>query len=289
MSSKVQSLAFVVGAVAVLGMQSTFIVTETQQVLIEQFGDLKRAKTDAGLGFKIPFIDNVIEIEKRVLNLEKGDIQTILTDKKQLVVDAFARYKITNPIKFYQAVGHRSNAEAKVETILDSATRSVLGKAELNDVLSERRSVLMNEIKTLADAETKDFGVEVIDVRIRRADLPKENAQSIFNRMKAERKQQAAQFRAEGQEKAVEIKSKADRQSQVILAEARRDADIIRGEGDQERNSIYAKSYSSDPKFFEFYRSLKAYEKTLGTGDSDTSIIMSSDTEFLKYIKDGAK
>lgn len=289
MSNKLQTLGFL-GFLALIGIaQSTFVVTETQQVLIEQFGDLKRAKTDAGLGFKWPFIDNVIALEKRVLNLEKGDIQTILTDKKQLVVDAFARYKITNPIKFYQAVGHRSNAEAKVETILDSATRSVLGRAKLNDVLSEQRSVLMNEIQTLADAQTKDFGVDVIDVRIRKADLPKENAQSIFNRMKAERQQQAAQFRAEGQEKAIEIKSKADRQSQVILAEARRDADIVRGEGDQERNSIYAKSYSKDPKFFEFYRSLKAYQKTLGSDDSDTSIILSSDTEFLKYIKDGAK
>ena len=200
MSNKLQALGFIGLIAATVIAQSTFVVSETEQVLIERFGDLKRAKTDAGLGFKVPFMDNVIPLEKRVLNLESEEIQAILTDKKQLVVDAFARYKIVNPIKFYQAVGRVENAESKMGTILDSATRSVLGKVELNELLSGERTALMQRIQKLADAQTNDFGVKVIDVRIRRADLPKENSQSIFNRMKAERQQQAAQFRAEGKD-----------------------------------------------------------------------------------------
>lgn len=266
-----------------VAFESVFIVSETEQVLIERFGSIKHVYNTAGLKMKLPFIDKVIVRENRVLNLESEEIQAILSDKKQLVVDAFARYRIANTSKFYQAVRDEMTANSKLATILDSATRSVLGKQNLQDVLSGERVDLMGEIRALADKQTRDLGVEIIDVRIRRADLPKENSESVFNRMKAERQQQAAQFRAEGNERATEIRAKAESQSLVIVANAKKDADILRGEGDGLRNRIFAESYQQDAGFFEFYRSLKAYEKVMADA-ADTTVILSSDTEFMKYI-----
>jgi membrane protease subunit HflC len=239
--------AKIVGIVAFIGIivsqQAFFTVGETEQALIERFGQLRQNIADAGLFVKMPFVDNVIYIEKRVLNLQTNQIQAILEDKKQLVVDAFARYKITNAIKFYQAAGNIIIAEDKISTILDSATRGVFGKESLQEILSSQRTTMMNNIRDLANKQTQDFGIEVIDVRIRRAELPPENSASIFKRMRAERHQQADQFRAEGREKALEITSRADRESEVIQAEARRDSEIIRGEGDSEKNRIYAERF----------------------------------------------
>lgn len=288
MSYKIKAFAILGIGVLIIGTQSLFSVQETEQALIERFGQLRKALPEAGLYLKTPFVDNVIYIEKRVLNLESEEIQAILEDKKQLVVDAFARYKIIDSIKFYQAAGTLVTAQDKISTILDSATRSVLGKQTLNDILSGERVELMNKIRVLVDKQTRDFGIEVIDVRIRRADLPPENSISVFNRMKAERQQQAAQFRAEGRQKAVEITSNADRMSEIILAEAKRDAEILRGEGDGERNRIYAESYSQDSEFFEFYRTMISYERSLGNKKGETSVILSTDTDFLKYLKKGA-
>ena len=225
----------------------------------------------------------MIYIEKRVLNLQSDQIQAILKDKKQLVIDAFARYKITNPIKFYQAAGNIFTAEDKISRLLDSETRAVFGKESLDAILSEKRAVMMNNIRDLSNKQTQDFGIEVVDVRIRRAELPSENSASVFKRMRAERRQQADQFRAEGREKALEITSRADRESEVIKAEASRDAEIIRGTGDAEKNRIYAESYGRDKEFFEFYRTMIAYERALtDEKNSNTTMILSTEDGFLK-------
>lgn len=283
---KAKILTFVGFAALIAAQQSLFTVQETQQALIERFGQLRKNIPDAGLFFKVPFMDNVIYIEKRVLNLQTGEIQAILEDKKQLVVDAFARYKIINPIKFYQAAGNVSIAEDKISTILDSATRGVFGKESLTEILSNKRAVMMNNIRDLANKQTQDFGIEVIDVRIRRAELPPENSASVFKRMSAERRQKADQFRAEGREKALEITSRADRESAIIKAEALRDAQIIRGEGDAEKNRIYAEGYGKDKEFFEFYRTMIAYERALqdGKGNGETTLILSTGDGFLKKM-----
>ncbi|MFT6071651.1 MAG: membrane protease subunit HflC [Alphaproteobacteria bacterium] len=280
----------ILGVVAFLGLvtaqQTLFTVQETEQALIERFGQLRENIPNAGIFAKLPFVDNVIYIEKRVLNLQTAEIQAILEDKKQLVVDAFARYKITDPIKFYQAAGNIFIAEDKIATILDSATRGVFGKETLREILSSKRSGMMDKIRKLSSKQTQDFGIEVIDVRILRAELPPENSASIFKRMSAERRQQADQFRAEGREKALEITSRADRESEVIKAEARRDSEIIRGEGDSDKNRIYAESYGRDKNFFEFYRSMIAYERAFNDDKGgSTTMVLSTKDNFLKEFK----
>lgn len=285
LKAKIVSIVALIGII--VSQQAFFTVAETEQALIERFGQLRQNIADAGLFVKMPFVDNVIYIEKRVLNLQTDQIQAILEDKKQLVVDAFARYKITNAIKFYQAAGNIIIAEDKISTILDSATRGVFGKESLQEILSSQRTTMMNNIRDLANKQTQDFGIEVIDVRIRRAELPPENSASIFKRMRAERRQQADQFRAEGREKALEITSRADRESEVIQAEARRDSEIIRGEGDSEKNRIYAESYGRDKDFFEFYRTMIAYERALdNTKGGNTTLILSTKDGFLKEFND---
>ena len=279
--AKIAGFVGVVGLI--LSQQAFFTVQETEQALIERFGQIRKEISDAGLFIKVPFIDNVIYIEKRVLNLQSDQIQAILKDKKQLVIDAFARYKITNPIKFYQAAGNIFTAEDKISRLLDSETRAVFGKESLDAILSEKRAVMMNNIRDLSNKQTQDFGIEVVDVRIRRAELPSENSASVFKRMRAERRQQADQFRAEGREKALEITSRADRESEVIKAEASRDAEIIRGTGDAEKNRIYAESYGRDKEFFEFYRTMIAYERALtDEKNSNTTMILSTEDGFLK-------
>jgi membrane protease subunit HflC len=266
----------------IVSQQAFFTVTETEQALIERFGQIRKETSEAGLFTKMPFVDNVIYIEKRVLNLQSDKIQAILADKKQLVVDAFARYKITDAVKFYQSAGNIFTAHDKISTILDSATRGVFGKESLQEILSSRRAVMMNNIRDLSNKQTQDFGIEVIDVRIRRAELPPENSASIFKRMRAERRQQADQFRAEGREKALEITSRADRESEVIKAEANRDAEIIRGEGDAQKNRIYAESYGRDKEFFDFYRTMISYDRALNGDKGSSTMILSTQDGFLK-------
>lgn len=284
MSFKSKLLLILSVTFLVVFSQSVFIVYEGEQVLIERFGDIKKSYTQSGLKFKLPFIDSVKPFEKRFLNAESDEIQAILADKKQLFVDAFARYQIVDPLKFYQSLRDLETAKTKLETILNSATRSVLGKEKLTDILSGERVVLMDDIRKRADSQTNALGIKIIDVRIRHADLPSSNSESVFNRMKAERQQQAAQFRAEGQQKSVEITSEADKKGRVILAEAKKKSEILRGEADKTRNRIYAEAFSRDTEFFEFYRSMQAYEKALGSDDKST-IIMSTDTNFTKYLK----
>ncbi len=273
--------AICAGAVLFIVSQSVYVTNEAQTALVERFGDIKKVTTKAGLSFKIPFIDNVKYLDKRILNLESAEIKAILSDKKQLVVDAFARYQITDPKKFYQAVSDERIAADKISVILDSATRQALGKETLTSVLSGKRLDLMDKVEKLVDRGVHDFGVNIVDVRIRRADLPLQNSESVFKRMKAERNQQAAQFRAEGQQKAVEVRSLANRNSEAVKAEARKDAEIIRGEGDAQRSAIYAEAFSGEAEFYDFYRSMIAYERSFAK-DKNTNFVITPEGDFMK-------
>ena len=271
-------------AIAFLALNTFFTVHQTQQALVLQIGDFKRSVTKPGLNMKIPFVQNVVFLDKRLLSLDSPVQEVISVGKKRLLVDAFARYKITDPLKFYQSLGNPTVAESRLSSLLNSAVRRVLGTANFTDIVRDKRPQLMEAISSQINAEGKEFGLTVQDVRIRRADLPETNSEAIYKRMQTERKREATEIRAEGQEKAQRIRAKADRDVAVIQAEAKRDAEKIRGEGDGERNAIYAKSFGADPEFFTFYRSMIAYQK--GLGSADTTMVLSPNSDFFRYFGD---
>lgn len=282
-------LLILVGLGAVLGFQSFFTVTETQQALVLQLGEHKRTIQEPGLYFKLPFIQNVVFLDKRILNLDVRPQEVIASDQKRLVVDAIARFKIIDPLLTYQTRVNEVGAAQALATLLSSNLREVLGREEFITLLSGERANLMRLIRNQVNEGAKDFGIEIVDVRIRRADLPAANSQAIFTRMNTERKQEADQTRAEGQEQAKGITANADRQVVVILANAERDAQILRGEGDGEAVSIFADAYNQDKDFFEFYRAMQAYKIALGK--NDTTLVLSPNSEFFKYLQsmDGKK
>jgi len=282
-------LLILVGLGAVLGFQSFFTVTETQQALVLQLGEHKRTIQEPGLNFKLPFIQNVVFLDKRILNLDVRPQEVIASDQKRLVVDAIARFKIIDPLLTYQTRVNEIGAAQALATLLSSNLREVLGREEFITLLSGERANLMRLIRDQVNEGAKDFGIEIVDVRIRRADLPAANSQAIFTRMNTERKQEADQTRAEGQEQAKGITANADRQVVVILANAERDAQILRGEGDGEAVAIFADAYNQDKDFFEFYRAMQAYKKALGK--NDTTLVLSPNSEFFKYLQsmDGKK
>jgi len=285
MQKPVFVLAMVVLAgLAFVAFNSFYIVYQTQQALVLQFGDAKRAVTEPGLKFKTPFIQNVVLLDKRILNLDSPVQEVISNDPKRLVVDAFARYKITDPLKFYQSLGNSRVANSRLSTLLNSAVRRVLGAASFIDIVRDKRPQLMKLIQNQINAEGKNFGITVVDVRIRRADLPETNSEAIFKRMQTERQQMATEIRAKGNEQSQRIRAKADRDVSVLVAEARRDGEKIRGKGDGERNRIYAEAFGKDPEFFAFYRSMIAYEKGL-KGDG-TTMVLSPTSEFFRYFRD---
>ncbi len=265
-----------------LGLNSFFTVHQTQQALVLQFGDFKRSVRDPGLNLKLPFVQNVVFLDKRLLSLDSPVQEVISSGKKRLLVDAFARYKITDPLKFYQALGSPAVAESRLSNLLNSAVRRVLGTATFTEIVRDKRPQLMQAISSQINFEGKEFGLKVQDVRIRRADLPETNSEAIYKRMQTERKREATEIRAEGREKAQRIRAKADRDVAVIQAEAKRDAQIIRGQGDGERNAIYAKAFGADPEFFTFYRSMIAYQK--GLGSKDTTMVLSPSSDFFRYF-----
>jgi membrane protease subunit HflC len=279
-----------IGLVAAAGvifvaLNAVFIVDERRQALVMQFGQVRAVKQDPGLGVKIPFIQNVVLYEDRILPLETAALEVTPLDDRRLVVDTFARWRIQDPVKFRQAVstGGVEAARLRLERILSAAVREVLGSVSSNAVLSADRVALMNRIRDAARASALTLGVEVIDVRIKRADLPEQNLSATFNRMKAEREREAADERARGKEAAQKVRANADRQAVELVSEAQRDSEIIRGEADAKRNAIYAEAYGRDPEFFAFYRSLSAYEKSL-TGENST-LVISPDSEFFEYLK----
>ena len=261
---------------------SVFIIKEVNQAIVLQFGDPKRILIEPGLNFKIPFIQNVVYLDKRILNLDTPPEEVIASDQKRLIVDAFARFKIVDPLQFYISVGDERVARSRLSTIINSRIRNVLGQEELQTLLSQDRSKQMALIKEGVNNEAKNFGITIVDVRIKRADLPQANSDAIYRRMQTEREREAKEFRAKGAEMAVTITSTADKEVTVILAESQKQSEIMKGEGDGLRNKIFADAFGQDPEFFAFYRAMQAYEKALIGGE--TSLILSPDSEFFKFF-----
>jgi len=261
---------------------SFFTVKEINQAIVLQFGDPKRVIAEPGLQVKIPFIQNVVFLDRRILSLDPAPEEVIASDQKRLIVDAYARFKIVDPLKFYVSVGDERVARSRLATIINSRLRSVLGKQSLATLLSEDRTKQMAIIQEGVNIEAEKFGITIIDVRIKRADLPQANSEAIYKRMQTEREREAKEFRARGAEMAVTITSTADKEVTVILANANKQSEIMKGEGDGIRNKIFADAFGQDPEFFSFYRAMQAYEKALIGGE--TSMILSPDSDFFKFF-----
>ena len=266
----------------IIGYSSVFTVGMTEQALVVRLGEPRAPVTEPGLHFKAPFIDTVIPIDKRILDLENPSQEVIASDQKRLVVDAFARYRIKDALRFYQSVGSIQAANLQLTTLLNAALRRVLGEVTFITVVRDQREALMGKIRDQLDREATAYGIQVVDVRIRRADLPDQNSQAVYKRMQTEREREAAEFRAQGDQKAQEIRSKADREATVIVAEANSSGEQLRGEGDAERNRLFAESYGKDPDFFAFYRSMTAYEN--GLKGNDTRFLLKPDSDFFKFF-----
>ena len=272
----------ILGIAAVVAYLTLFTVYQTQQALVLEFGKPKREIKDPGLHYKIPFIQNVEYFDKRILDIDTAAQEVIASDKKRLVVDAFARYRITDPLMFFQSVRDERIANSRIGAILEASLRRVLGGASFQAVVRDKRESLMRTILSQVNQEARDLGVEIVDVRIKRVDLPEANMQAIYRRMQTERQREAAEFRAEGEGAARRIRATADRQVTVIKADATGESERIRGDGDAERNRVYAEAFNKDPEFFGFYRSMQAYEAALQAGD--TRMLLSPDSEFFRYF-----
>ena len=267
---------------AIITYLSLFTVKEINQAIVLQFGNPKKVITEAGLQWKIPFVQNVVFLDRRILSLDPAPEEVIASDQKRLIVDAYSRFKIIDPLKFYISLGNEMVARSRLATIINSRIRNVLGKQSLATLLSEERGRQMAIIQEGVNEEAKKFGIEIIDVRIKRADLPQANSEAIYKRMQTEREREAKEFRARGAEMAVTITSTADKEVTVILANADKQSEIMKGEGDGIRNKIFADAYGRDPEFFSFYRAMQAYEKALIGGE--TTMILSPDSDFFKYF-----
>jgi membrane protease subunit HflC len=247
-------IAALVLVALILGYSSLFTVPQTRQAIVVRLGQPRDVFTEPGLHVKWPLIENVIYVDKRILDLETPSQEVIASDQKRLVVDAFARYRIHDALKFYQTVGSVEGANSRLATLLNSALRRVLGEATLMQVVRDQREQLMGRVRGFLESEAQAFGISVVDVRIRRADLPEQNSQAVYQRMQTERQREAAEFRAQGAQRSQEIRARADRDVTVLIAEAASKADQVRGDGDAERNRIFAEAFGKDPDFFGFYR-----------------------------------
>jgi membrane protease subunit HflC len=279
---------------AIVAYSTFFTVYQTKQALVVRLGQPVRVITQPGLNVKVPFIDSVIYIDKRILNIEQPAQEVIASSQdngdaaaaqagERLVVDAFARYRIVDPLKFYQTIGP-DGATSQLAVLLNSALRRVLGAATLADAVRNRREDLMAQMRDQLDRDAKPFGIHIVDVRIRRVDLPEQNSLAVYKRMQSERQREAAQFRAEGAQKATEIRAKADRDVTVTVADANSQSQIIRGQGDADANKIFAEAYSQDPGFFAFYRSMEAYQRSMQ--QSNTRLVLRPDTNFFRFFGD---
>ena len=283
MNTRILAVIGVVLIVAgILVSSSTFIVDQTEQALVLQLGEVRRVVRQPGLWFKRPFVENVVYYDNRVLDFEPPHEEVIVSDQKRLVTDTYTRYRIVDPLKFYQTVGSEAGIRARLSALVTGSLRRVLGGVTLSDILSAKRAFIMAQIRDDVAGEAKNFGVEVVDVRLRRADLPEENSQAIYARMQSERQQQAAQYRGEGAEAAQSVRANAERERTVILAEAQRDAQRVRGDGDAQASRIYADAFGQDKEFFVFYRSLQAYREAL-TG-RDTSFVLTPEGNFFRFF-----
>jgi membrane protease subunit HflC len=279
-------LLAVIGVVLVvagiLAMSSFFIVDQTEQALVLQLGQPRRVIREPGLWIKRPFIENVIDYDNRVLDFEPPHEEVIVSDQKRLVADTYTRYRIVNPLLFYQTVGSEAGVRARLSALVSGSLRRVLGSVTLSDILSNKRAAIMAQIRDDVAEQAKPFGIEVVDVRLRRADLPEENSQAIYARMQSEREQQARQYRGEGAEAAQNVRANAERERTVILAEAQRDAQRVRGDGDAQSIKTYADAFGQDKEFFAFYRSLQAYRDALN--GKDTSFVLTPEGNFFRFF-----
>ncbi|MFA7276276.1 MAG: protease modulator HflC [Pseudobdellovibrionaceae bacterium] len=284
---KILTLALVLLSTILLVATSVFTVKENEQVMVLRFGNPKDQITEPGLHFKLSALDQTLTFEKRILNVDPPSEEVLLVDQKRLVVDSFARYKIVGMLDFFKNLGTEATAQQRLYNIINSALKSEMGKSTLQDILSTKRDTLMENVQATVNAEAKRFGIEVVDVRIVRADLPEQVTQATFDRMKSEREREAREARAEGEQLAIEIRSKADKDRTVLISEAKKESEILRGQGDQAAIEIYGKAFSQDAKFYAFYRSLEGYRKSLA--DPETTLLISPNSDFLKYFKSGMK
>ena len=271
-----------VAVLLVFGASSLFTVHQTQQALVLQFGEPRGVISTPGLHVKLPFIQNIVYIDKRILQVDGAAAQIIAADQKRLVVDAFMRYRIVDPLLFYQAVGTQQTAEARLQTILDSTLRQTLGRVPLLAIVGEQRTAVMAEATRITSVQAIDFGIQVVDVRIKRTDLPEENTQAIYARMRTDRERDARELRAQGAEEALRVRAGADRERTVLIAEATRSSEILRGDGDAIAIKVYADAFGQDVEFFTFYRSMQAYREAL---PNNTTMVLAPDSEFFRYFR----
>ena len=273
----------VILVLGVIGFLSVFTVEQTESALVLQLGEPKQEITVPGLHFKIPIIQNVIKIDNRILHLDAEPAEVIASDQKRLVADAYLRYKITDPLLFFQAVTTEAAANIRLQSLLESALRETLGTQPLNAIISGQRLALMETVTQITSGQAEGLGITVIDVRIKRADLPQDNSVAVYQRMRTGREQEARQIRAEGAEAALRTRAQADREVTVILANARRDSEILRGLGDAEAIKLFADAFGQDIEFFSFYRSMQAYRTALGA--DDTTMVLSPDSDFFQFFR----
>jgi membrane protease subunit HflC len=269
--------------IAAVGVYSSaFIVHQNEQAMVLRFGEPKRVLREPGLNWKVPFVDTVDFFDKRILDLDTAEQEVTAADQKRIVVDAFTRYRITDPLKFYQNVRSELRVRQVLGPVVESAIRRVLGNASLQDVVKDKRESMMREIRSQVNTEGKDYGIEVVDVRLKRVDLPPANLDAVFKRMNADRVREATELRAQGEAQANRIRANAEREATVILAEAKKQAEKIRGEGDGEKTRITAEAFNRDAEFYAFYRSIQAYEQSIRPGE--TRMLLSPDSEFFRYF-----
>ncbi len=277
-------LLVLLGILIFVGFNSYYTVHQTQQALVLQFGRVIGAVSEPGLHFKIPFVQNVEYFDRRILDLDSPAQEVIASDRKRLVVDAYSRYRIVNPLLFYQTIRTEAVARSRLSTVLNASLRRVLGESTFQAVVRDEREALMGRITDIMNVEAAKFGLLIVDTRIKRADLPEANSLAVYRRMQTERQREAADFRAQGEEQSRRVRANANREVTIIKAEATRDGEKLRGEGDAERNRIFADAFTRDPDFFAFYRAMQAYENGLNSGD--TRLVLSPDSEFFRYFND---
>ncbi|MBR6408770.1 MAG: protease modulator HflC [Alphaproteobacteria bacterium] len=288
MKNQIRYIVFALVVLIVITLSgSLYVVNQVEQAIVLQFGEPVRVVQEAGLKMKVPFIQNVVYYDTRLLNLDPPAQEIVLGDKKRLDVDSFTRYQIVDPLRFYQTVRTELQAQSKLEEIVNSSVRNVLGRITLQELLSEKRSQIMSDISNAVKNDAAQIGVKVAEVRIRRADLPIEVLQAINDRMKAERERDAKEARAQGQQAALQIRATADKESTIILAEAEKQAQIIKGEGDKTATTIWNKAAGKDPEFYAFYRSMEAYRQSIADGNN--KLVLSPDSDFFKYFKNKMK
>ena len=282
MDRRLIPILVVIGLLLAVWNLAAYRVPQWMQAMVVQLGDPVRTVQEPGLYWKIPFIQNVLYFDKRLLDYDASPRELLTKDKQQLVVDNYSRWRIRDPLQFYRTVRNEAGAQSRLDDIIYSNLRENLGRHTLNEIVNEKRAVLMEQVTKRSDEKAREYGIEVVDVRIKRADLPEKNEMNVFSRMRTERERLAKKFRAEGDEEARKVRSESDKEVQILTAEARKQADISRGEGDALAVKIFADAYGRDPEFYQLVRTLEAYRKSITAG---TTVILSPDSDFFRFLK----